>query len=97
MLSEKIVDFHVHLFPDKLFDAIWNHFSHAYKWEVIHHLYYADLVFNLGKECLEQNKDKILYGSDFPNLIYPRKDEINCLLDFGLSEEFYQKIFLKTE
>jgi len=264
MLPEKIVDFHVHLFPDKLFDAIWHHFSHAYKWEVLHHLYYqecikylrnknvgpivysnyahkkgvaeginkwnlkildeyddlycfaayhpdddhalemaetvlshekvlgfklqllvqnfypdderlfplyemvmeknkrilfhvgtgpagnkyvgvknfkkllarypdlpanvahmggfefreffdlldvyqglyfdtsfsflpkADLVFNLGKECLEQNRDKILYGSDFPNLIYPREDEINCLFDFGLSEEFYRKIFFEN-
>lgn len=53
----------------------------------------ADLMFNLGQECLEQNKDRILYGSDFPNLICPWEEEINCLLDFKLSDEFYQKIF----
>jgi predicted TIM-barrel fold metal-dependent hydrolase len=44
-LPEVIIDFHVHLFPDKLFDAIWRTFRESYGWDVIHQLYY--------KECVE--------------------------------------------
>ena len=29
-LPETIIDFHVHLFPDELFDAIWKFFSREY-------------------------------------------------------------------
>jgi predicted TIM-barrel fold metal-dependent hydrolase len=43
-LPEKIIDFHVHLFPDRLFDAIWDHFKDAYRWDVIHRLYVRDAV-----------------------------------------------------
>ncbi|MBW1892268.1 MAG: amidohydrolase family protein [Deltaproteobacteria bacterium] len=53
----------------------------------------ADMGFNLDSSYLELNKDRILYGSDFPNLIFPREEEINTLLEMGLSDEFYQKIF----
>jgi len=53
----------------------------------------TDLMFSLGRDCLERWKDRILYGSDFPNLIYPRCEEIDCLLDLNLSDEFYQKVF----
>jgi len=49
--------------------------------------------FDLGNDCLEKYKDRILYGSDFPNLIHPREDEIECLLHLGLSSEFYRKVF----
>ena len=52
-----------------------------------------DMEFDLEPEYLELNKDKILYGSDFPNLIYPREEEINTLLDYKLSKEFYQNVF----
>ncbi|MBC2716253.1 MAG: amidohydrolase family protein [Desulfobacteraceae bacterium] len=55
-----------------------------------------NLMFNLGNQCLEWYKDKILYGSDFPNLIYPRSDEINCLKNLNLSQEFYQNVFYKN-
>ena len=53
----------------------------------------VDMGFNLDSSYLELNKDRILYGSDFPNLIFPREEEINTLLEMGLSDEFYQKIF----
>ncbi len=53
----------------------------------------TDLGFNLDSSYLELNKGRILYGSDFPNLIFPREEEINTLLELGLSDEFYQKIF----
>ena len=50
-------------------------------------------TFNLGSEYLEKYKDNILYGSDFPNVIFPREEEINYLLSLDLSEDFYEKIF----
>ncbi|MCP4135393.1 MAG: amidohydrolase family protein [bacterium] len=56
----------------------------------------GDGGFNLPAEYLERYKDRILYGSDFPNLIFPRKDEINTLLNLDLSDEFYRKIFYEN-
>ncbi len=50
-------------------------------------------LFNLDKNYLEKYKDRILYGSDFPNIVLPREDEINYLYKLNLSKEFYQKIF----
>jgi len=49
--------------------------------------------FNLGAGFLERYKDRILYGSDFPNIILPRESEIDTLLGYGLSEEFYRRVF----
>jgi predicted TIM-barrel fold metal-dependent hydrolase len=49
--------------------------------------------FNLGAESLEKHKDRIVYGSDFPNLILPRESELETLDAFNLSREFYQKVF----
>ena len=49
--------------------------------------------FDLGNDCLEKYRDRILYGSDFPNLIHPREVEMECLLQRGLSSDFYTKVF----
>ena len=49
--------------------------------------------FNLGPEYLEKYRHKILYGSDFPNVILPREGEINHLLSLDLSDDFYKKVF----
>ncbi len=49
--------------------------------------------FNLGNAPLEKHQDRILYGSDFPNLILPRESEIETLLQYNLSQEFYDKVF----
>ncbi len=49
--------------------------------------------FDLGNDWLEKCKDRILYGSDFPNLIHPREAEIECLLQRGLSPGFYRNVF----
>jgi len=43
-LPEKIIDFHVHLFPDRLFDAIWKYFSRNYQFDVIHQIYYRECI-----------------------------------------------------
>ena len=49
--------------------------------------------FNLDNTWLEKYKDRILYGSDFPNIILPRKGEIQGLLTRNLSQEFYDRVF----
>ncbi|TFG38271.1 MAG: hypothetical protein E4H39_00720 [Syntrophobacterales bacterium] len=51
------------------------------------------LMFDQKAEVLEDHRDRIVYGSDFPNLIYPREEEIACLKGFDLSDDFYQKVF----
>lgn len=51
------------------------------------------LMFDQKAEVLEDHQDRIVYGSDFPNLIYPREEEIACLKGFDLSGDFYQKVF----
>lgn len=44
-------------------------------------------------ERLAEKQDRILYGSDFPNLIFRRESEIEQLLSFNLSDDFYRKVF----
>ncbi len=46
-IPEKIIDFHVHLFPDKLFDAIWDSFAKIYNWNIIHRYYYNECIARL--------------------------------------------------
>lgn len=49
--------------------------------------------FNLEASLLEKYQDRIIYGSDFPNIFLPREDEIDFLLKLNFSEEFYKKVF----
>jgi len=49
--------------------------------------------FNLDNEYLEKHRHRILYGSDFPNVILPREDEIKGLLERDLSQDFYDSVF----
>ena len=53
----------------------------------------AGLMFDLGNDFLENHKERILYGSDFPNVILPREEEINALLNRNLSQDFYNAVF----
>ncbi len=59
ILPEKIIDFHVHLFPDDLFEAIWKFFKKNYGLEVVHKLY--------SQECIEylrnRGVDTIVYSN----------------------------------
>ena len=48
---------------------------------------------DIPPEKLAEKQDRILYGSDFPNLIFRRESEIEKLLSFNLSDEFYRKVF----
>lgn len=49
--------------------------------------------FDLGRDFLESHKDRILYGSDFPNVLFPREVEIDTLLALDLSQSFYDSVF----
>ncbi|MBU1183881.1 MAG: amidohydrolase family protein [Proteobacteria bacterium] len=50
-------------------------------------------VCDLGAEFLEKHRERILYGSDFPNILFPREDEIDALLGLNLSQTFYDSVF----
>jgi uncharacterized protein len=50
-------------------------------------------MYRLGNGLLEKYRDRILYGSDFPNIFHHRDEEVVALTDMGLSREFYQKVF----
>lgn len=52
-----------------------------------------DSVCDLDGAFLERHRERILYGSDFPLLLFPREEEIDTLLDFNLSQEFYNAVF----
>lgn len=51
------------------------------------------LRFDLDPSYLERHQEKLVYGSDFPNLILPREEEIEVLKAYRLSDEFYQRVF----
>jgi len=44
-------------------------------------------------ETLLRYQDRILYGSDFPNILFPWESEIEYLKGLALGEEFYRKVF----
>jgi predicted TIM-barrel fold metal-dependent hydrolase len=50
-------------------------------------------VCDLGAEFLEKHRERIIYGSDFPNILFPREDEIDTLLGLNLSQAFYDSVF----
>ncbi|MBU1170653.1 MAG: amidohydrolase [Proteobacteria bacterium] len=52
--------------------------------------------YDQGTEALERYQDRIVYGSDFPNIILPRKDEIEGLLSYDLSSGIYSKLFYEN-
>ncbi|MBN2077952.1 MAG: amidohydrolase family protein [Spirochaetes bacterium] len=58
-LPEKIIDFHVHLFPERMCDAIWEYFSSEYRWDVIYKMYARECVEYLR----ERGVEKIVYSN----------------------------------
>ncbi|MBI4832896.1 MAG: amidohydrolase family protein, partial [Candidatus Lindowbacteria bacterium] len=54
-----IIDFHVHLFPDKLFDAIWKAFAVNYQWDVKYRIYTTQAIEFLK----ERGVEKIVYSN----------------------------------
>lgn len=53
----------------------------------------AEFSFNLSSDYLETYKDRLVYGSDFPNLVVHRNEEIEVLSELGLSKDFYSQVF----
>lgn len=52
--------------------------------------------FDLGADSLLSHSTKILYGSDFPNVILPRENEIDTLLAMNLPQDFYDRVFYRN-
>lgn len=77
----------------EFFDLLKDH-EHLYFDTAFCFLPKAAQMYNLGSDLLEQYKDRLLYGSDFPNIIFPREEEIDALMRMGLSNEFYERVFL---
>ncbi|KJS32410.1 MAG: hypothetical protein VR64_06665 [Desulfatitalea sp. BRH_c12] len=50
-------------------------------------------TFNLDPSYLEKYKSRIVYGSDFPHVILPRRGEIDYLRGLDLSDAFYEQVF----
>jgi uncharacterized protein len=50
-------------------------------------------MYKLGNELLERHRDRLLYGSDFPNIFHHRGEELAALAGMGLSPEFCQRVF----
>lgn len=80
-MTLKFVDAHVHGFPDKLFDAIWDYFIHNY-WNINYKLYSEDVVKFIQKQ-----------GAKYLNILnYGHKPGIsrdlnNWSYDFGKNKE----------
>lgn len=51
---------------------------------------------NSMNHLLKKYSDKILFGSDFPNIPYEYEESINGLLRLGLEKEVYDQIFYKN-
>lgn len=60
-------------------------------------IFVKTFVFNaeypLPVERLLPHQDRILFGSDFPNIPYDYSDAVNGLIATGLGEEFLKKVF----
>jgi hypothetical protein len=52
--------------------------------------------YTLKPEDLLSHQDRIVYGSDFPNLIFDWETEIRVLKEMSLGDAFYRKIFYKN-
>ncbi|MCK4238466.1 MAG: amidohydrolase family protein, partial [Candidatus Lokiarchaeota archaeon] len=65
-------------------------------------IYIRDNIFPERKikrpkpEVLLSYQDRILFGSDFPNIPYSYENSLLGLLDLDLSRNFYKDIFYKN-
>jgi hypothetical protein len=74
------VDAHVHLFPDHLFAAVWQWFDQL----------------NYFPKLAEMRTDRIMFGTDFPNLPYAWDREIRRLIGLKLSDDTLERILGKN-
>ncbi len=102
MKTHPIIDFHVHLFPERMFDAIWKSFINDYGWDVLYHLYHKECIAYLKEHGVE----KIVYSNyahragiaknlnDWNIKILDEQDDVYCFGayhaddDIALAEDF---------
>jgi amidohydrolase family protein len=85
------IDIHSHLHPDWLVPAIRRWFTQHSNWE----LEYTSRLneIDVTNEDLLRWQDRIVFGSDFPNLPHPYEDEREALWRRELPVAGYRKIF----
>ncbi len=89
-MNYPIIDFHVHLFPDRMFDAIWKSFVKDYGWDVIYHLYYKDCIAYLKEHSIEKivfsnyahKQDVAQHLNDWNIQVCEEHDEVYCFCAF---------------
>jgi len=94
-IPDKIVDFHVHLFPKSLFDAIWKYFSRVYKWDILYHLYARDCIQYLFQKNVRpfvysnyaHKKDVAQSLNNWNKQILNEHDNIYCFAAFHPDDE----------
>lgn len=92
---EKIIDFHVHLFPDDLFEAIWSYFQKQYGLEVVHKLYAPECIAYLrdrGVEAIVYSNYAHKKGvaqrlNDWNVNLLDRTDSLYCFAAFHPDDE----------
>jgi hypothetical protein len=55
-----------------------------------------DSTYPIPYERLLKYQDRILFGSDFPNIPYPFTESVGGLLRTGLGDEFFNKVFFEN-
>jgi len=75
------------------FGSLLDHYPNLYLDTAFAFIPQLGCMFNLGGGFLEKHRDRILYGSDFPNVIFPREVEIETLYGLNLSQAFYDGVF----
>jgi uncharacterized protein len=74
-IPDNSIDFHVHLFPDELFDAIWAFFRSAYGLDIVHKLY--------SQECIDYLRERGIAEFVYSNYAH-RKGIAGPLNDWNL-------------
>jgi predicted TIM-barrel fold metal-dependent hydrolase len=55
-----------------------------------------EIPVDFDPETLTELSDRILFGSDYPNIPYTYQDCIDSILDVGLGEEFNRRVFFEN-
>ncbi len=57
---------------------------------------FDDPLATIENHELEELSDRLMFGSDYPNIPYPYQNAISSWLDRGMSTSFYQKLFYQN-
>jgi predicted TIM-barrel fold metal-dependent hydrolase len=96
----KVIVAHMGAFEYKKFLNILDKYEHIYLDTTM--IYIPNNIFREritkrpSAEDLLYYQDKIIFGTDFPNIPYEYENSTRGLLDMDLTRQFYEKIFFKN-